>query len=74
MVLDQSEIVGFWGWAAQAAPQTIHEVVGEAPHLPKWFLGAAGAAQTCKINDFRTAPNHALKAQVYIYLPIHPSR
>ena len=49
-------------WAAPAAPNTIPEGGGaEALHLLEGFWGAAGAAETPQIDDFRPAQKPCIK-------------
>ncbi len=66
--LGRPEIVDFWVWAAPAAPETIPEGGERRPPPFGMVFGAAGAAQTPKINDSWPAQSHILKTKVYIFL------
>ncbi len=54
----------FWGWGGPGGPKNNSRKWGVRPPPSGMVFGAAGAAQTPKIDDFRPAQNHVLKNQV----------
>ncbi len=69
-LLGRTETVDVGGLGGPGGPQkSCQKVWGVAPDRLEWFFGAAGAAQTPKIDDCQLAQKPCLKnPSVYVYV------